>query len=108
MGLYGNPFFYQCMDTLKSLKHMDLSNNSLSGPLPLEYGASGLIELTLSFNYFSGHIPKSICCKLRILLVLDLSDNHLEGELSECSENPNLVFLHLSNNRFSGKFPSTL
>jgi Leucine-rich repeat (LRR) protein len=74
----------------------------------LEYGASGLIELTLSFNYFSGYIPEFICCKLRSLLVLDLSDNLLEGELPHCSEKPNLVFLHLSNNRFSGKFPSAL
>ncbi|KAF7076859.1 hypothetical protein CFC21_081462 [Triticum aestivum] len=93
--------------TLNNLKHLDLSHNSLSGPLPLEFVAKGLVELTLSSNSFTGHIPDSIC-KLRNLLVLDLSGNLLDGELPQCSQKPNLVFLLLSHNKFSGKFPSSL
>ncbi|XP_020149236.1 uncharacterized protein [Aegilops tauschii subsp. strangulata] len=95
------------MVSLKNLRHMDLSHNSFSGPLRIETGAQFLLELSLSSNYFSGHIPGSIC-QLRNLLVLDLSDNFLEGELPQCSHELNLVFLLLSNNGFSGKFPSSL
>nr|AAD50430.1 Cf2/Cf5 disease resistance protein homolog [Hordeum vulgare subsp. vulgare] len=100
-------FTREHMVSLKNLRHMDLSHNSFSGPLPIETRAQFLKELTLSSNYFSGHIPESIC-QLRNLLVLDLSDNFLEGELPHCSHKPNLVFLLLSNNGFSGKFPSSL
>jgi Leucine-rich repeat (LRR) protein len=91
------------LDTLESLHHLDLSNNSFSGTLPSEYGAQGLIELTLSFNYFSGNIPESIC-ELRNLLVLDLSNNFLEGELPWCPHSK-LVFLHMSNNHFFWQVP---
>uniref|UniRef100_A0A453MQ76 Leucine-rich repeat-containing N-terminal plant-type domain-containing protein n=2 Tax=Aegilops tauschii subsp. strangulata TaxID=200361 RepID=A0A453MQ76_AEGTS len=92
---------------LKNLEHLDLSHNSFSGPMPLEFGAYKLVELTLSSNYFSGHIPISVCM-LRNLLVLDLSDNLLVGELPRCSREPNLVFLLLSHNHLSGKLPSSL
>ncbi|KAF7076860.1 hypothetical protein CFC21_081463 [Triticum aestivum] len=93
--------------SLKNLEHLGLSHNSLLGHLPSEFGATGLVELTLSYNYFSGHIPESICM-LWDLLVLDLSNNLLMGGLPRCSRKPNLAFLLLSHNKFSGKFPSSL
>ncbi|XP_047094660.1 LRR receptor-like serine/threonine-protein kinase GSO1 [Lolium rigidum] len=91
---------------LKNLKNLDLSHNAFSGPVPIYSQPQAFITLTLSFNYFNGHIPEYIC-QLRDLVVLDLSNNLLEGKLPQCSYEL-LLFILLSNNSFSGKFPSSL
>ncbi|EMS59073.1 LRR receptor-like serine/threonine-protein kinase GSO1 [Triticum urartu] len=91
----------------RSLTQVDLSMNSLSGPLPSDFGAPALTVLSLSSNYITGHVPSPIC-KLQNLAFLDLSQNRFEGEFPWCSSMPNLRFVHLSNNNFSGNFPPFL
>ncbi|KAM0864031.1 hypothetical protein ACQ4PT_044190 [Festuca glaucescens] len=91
----------------RSLIGVGISMNCLSGPLPLDFGAPNLTELSLSSNHLTGHVPRAIC-QLQNLVTLDLSSNHLEGEFPSCSAMPGMEFLILSNNDFSGNFPSWL
>jgi Leucine-rich repeat (LRR) protein len=91
----------------RSLIGVGISMNCLSGPLPLDFGAPNLTELSLSSNHLTGHVPRAIC-QLQNLVTLDLSSNLLEGEFPSCSTMPNMEFLILSNNNFSGNFPSWL
>uniref|UniRef100_I1NPF7 non-specific serine/threonine protein kinase n=1 Tax=Oryza glaberrima TaxID=4538 RepID=I1NPF7_ORYGL len=101
---------------------LDISNNSLSGPLPLIFGAPMLTQLVLSINKINGTIPSYICV-LKYLEVLDLSDNFLVGKLPRCSNgseskqelnmSPDSTQMQLSalilyNNDLSGKFPEFL
>ncbi|KAF2922733.1 hypothetical protein DAI22_07g136100 [Oryza sativa Japonica Group] len=69
-----------------NITYFDLSNNSLSGPLPSDLGAPRLEELRLYSNYITGTIP-AYFCQLRRLVSLYLSSNHLTGEFPQCSDN---------------------
>ncbi|XP_051208282.1 uncharacterized protein [Lolium perenne] len=90
----------------RSLTELAISMNSLSGPLPLDFGGPNLIQLSLSSNYLTGHVPKAIC-ESKHMAILDLSNNLFEGEFPRCSA-MSIAFLLLSNNNFSGNFPSWL
>jgi Leucine-rich repeat (LRR) protein len=57
---------------------LDISKNSLSGPLPQNIGAPNHSDLLLSDNDISGSVPRYIC-QLPFLSVLDLAKNRLEG-----------------------------
>ncbi|KAK7850037.1 receptor-like protein EIX2 [Quercus suber] len=86
---------------------IDLSANSLEGPLP--HFATNLTILNLSKNQFSGSI--SSLCKIngQLLAYLDLSNNRLSGRLPNCfMQWPKLVILNLAGNHFSGEVPSSL
>uniref|UniRef100_A0A8R7RCK3 Leucine-rich repeat-containing N-terminal plant-type domain-containing protein n=1 Tax=Triticum urartu TaxID=4572 RepID=A0A8R7RCK3_TRIUA len=95
------------------LTDLDLSRNNLDGPLPLDFGAPGLIKLILFDNSITGAVPSSLC-KLRSLRLLDISENNLTGLIPNCSADPsttdltNIVNLSLRNNSLSGEFPSFL
>ncbi|KAF8657050.1 hypothetical protein HU200_060387 [Digitaria exilis] len=105
--LSSNQLTGQIPTLLPDLLILDLSNNSLSGPLPTEMKYANLIELSLFSNQITGHIPESFC-KLG-LAVLDLSNNFLEGELPPClGVMEDMEFMALSNNSLSGEFPSFL
>ncbi|RXH73573.1 hypothetical protein DVH24_016395 [Malus domestica] len=68
---------------LKNLRILDLSNNSISGPIPVSLGnLSRLEELIISDNSFEGPIPVSLG-NLSSLEVLIISDNSFEGVVSE-------------------------
>jgi hypothetical protein len=98
-----------------NLTGLDLSRNNVVGPLPIDFGAPGLITLILYDNMISGAIPSSLC-RLRSLRLLDLSRNNLNGSITNCLVNESstnttslsIVNLSLRNNSLSGEFPSLL
>jgi LRR receptor-like serine/threonine-protein kinase FLS2 len=95
--------------SLTYILEVDLSSNSLSGPLSLEIGnLKVLIVLELSRNQLSGHIPATIG-SLKELANLSLANNQLEGSIPESfGELVSLEFLDLSSNKLSGKIPKSL
>nr|CAD1824177.1 unnamed protein product [Ananas comosus var. bracteatus] len=100
-----------------NLSLLMISENSLSGPLPTNFGAPYLEALALSNNRISGTIhPSSLCQSLEYLQFVDLSNNLLTGMFPPCSMDPEmaglagvpLLVLSLSNNSLVGTFPSFL
>lgn len=93
-----------------SLQSLDLSGNSLSGPLPAQICSwlPYLVNLDLSSNSFSGSIPPEfINCKFLNTLVL--SDNKLTGSIPyEIGLLDRLKLLSVSNNGLSGSIPDDL
>jgi Leucine-rich repeat (LRR) protein len=69
----------------RHLVELDISRNSLSGPMPQNFGAPYLSDLLLSENSINGTIPVQIC-ELQHLEVLDLAKNSLIGQFPLCSE----------------------
>ncbi|KAK3183910.1 hypothetical protein Dsin_031196 [Dipteronia sinensis] len=88
------------------LGQLNLSNNLLSGPLPLSLSNfSSLQILLLCGNQFSGPIPTSIG-NLSQVLKLDLSRNLLSGEIPpEIGNCYHLTYLDMSQNNLSGSIP---
>lgn len=86
---------------------IDLSNNNLSGSVPLEmYMLTGIQSLNLSHNMLSGTIPKEID-NLEPLESFDLSRNLFSGEIPQTMSSLHyLEVLNLSFNNFMGKIPS--
>ncbi|GFZ05714.1 receptor like protein 29 [Actinidia rufa] len=83
------------ISSLESLHILTLSQNRLSGTIPVE---------VFGLNVF-GTIPTTIG-QLGMLQKLDLSSNSLFGTIPDTIENlKSLVFIALSNNKFRGKFP---
>ncbi|OAY73047.1 putative inactive receptor kinase [Ananas comosus] len=90
-----------------SLTYLDLSKNSLSGPLPPEIGRlSGLKLLNIGKNNFSGQIPKEIGL-LQNLQYVDLSSNELDGTIPS-GFTDGLVGFNVSYNNLSGNVPNNL
>ncbi|AEE35564.1 unnamed protein product [Arabidopsis thaliana] len=91
---------------LKLLFGMDLSENELSGEIPVEFG--GLLELralNLSHNNLSGVIPKSIS-SMEKMESFDLSFNRLQGRIpSQLTELTSLSVFKVSHNNLSGVIP---
>uniref|UniRef100_A0ACD5X9C8 Uncharacterized protein n=1 Tax=Avena sativa TaxID=4498 RepID=A0ACD5X9C8_AVESA len=95
----------------KQLAELDISRNSLSGPLPQNFGGPLLEDLLLSENSINGTIPIYIC-EMQ-LVVLDLAKNFLVGHLPRCSEGTtklsrSISALVLNENSLSGEFSSFL
>ncbi|TVT96829.1 hypothetical protein EJB05_57904, partial [Eragrostis curvula] len=91
----------------RNLTSLDISNNSLTEPLPPTFGVPYLQVLSLFSNHISGLIPSSIC-KCTQLGALDLANNFFEGELPLCLGKTQMMTLQLSSNSFSGEFPQFL
>ncbi|RHN77914.1 putative protein kinase RLK-Pelle-LRR-XII-1 family [Medicago truncatula] len=122
----------QTFGYLDGLIYIDLANNSLTGPIPSEFGnlkhlsalylnlnkLSGeipkylascldLTELWLGINFFYGAIPLFLGSSLRSLEVLDLSVNNFSSIIP--IELENLTFLNnlnLSFNNLYGEVPT--
>eukprot|EP00257_Ricinus_communis_P002153 XP_002513051.3 receptor-like protein EIX1 [Ricinus communis] len=89
------------------VKAIDLSNNNLSGEIPMNITSLvGLQSLSFSQNSLTGRIPKDIGA-MQSLESIDFSQNHLFGEIPESiSSLTFLSHLNLSNNKLTGKIPS--
>ncbi|XP_075637130.1 receptor like protein 24-like [Castanea sativa] len=85
---------------------IDVSNNSLYGPIPEEIGKlKSLIVLNFSHNALTGHIPPSMG-NLTMLESLDLSSNKLTGEIPvQLTDLTFLEVLNLSFNQLVGPIP---
>ncbi|KAJ4883123.1 putative inactive receptor kinase [Raphanus sativus] len=101
-----------------SLRSLNLSMNSLEGPIPFRgSGASELMAISsdpqmelldLSTNSLTGALPGDIGTMERIR-VLNVANNKLSGELpSELNKLSDLEYLDLSNNDFNGQIPDKL
>ncbi|XP_062001681.1 receptor-like protein EIX2 [Rosa rugosa] len=90
---------------LRSLQHLDLSNNSFWGSIPefiISNLSSSLQTLYLSHNIFNGSIPQSLG-KLSQLVSLDLSNNVFNGSIPQSlGKLSQLVSLDLSYNSWEG------
>lgn len=93
-----------------AVNNLDLSGNSLTGPIPPELcdWIPYLVTLDLSGNSLSGPIPPELSnCKF--LNTLDLSSNSLSGEIPpSLSRLDRLKHLDLSHNSLTGEIPATL
>uniref|UniRef100_A0A0D9YQE5 non-specific serine/threonine protein kinase n=1 Tax=Oryza glumipatula TaxID=40148 RepID=A0A0D9YQE5_9ORYZ len=85
---------------LPHLVHLDLSLNSLSGPIPSDIGhLAELSYLDISNNMLTGSIPPSI----------DLSSNQFTGSIPpQIGQCHNLSSLRLRNNLLTGPIPEEL
>ncbi|KAK1302754.1 Leucine-rich repeat receptor-like serine/threonine-protein kinase BAM3 [Acorus calamus] len=91
------------------LSQLNLSNNRLSGPIPVSIGNfSGIQNLLLGGNRFTGAVPPELG-RLKRVLKIDLSRNNFTGsippELGGCEL---LTFLDLSRNSLGGAVPIEL
>ncbi|KAJ4723870.1 putative Receptor protein kinase [Melia azedarach] len=101
---------------LKSLVDLELSNNQLTGAIPLFLGEipqelgklSTLNKLNFRENQLSGHLPEALGL-LTELEYLDLSSNILRESIPKSVGNLlKLYYLNLSNNQFSQNIPTEL
>ncbi|KAG8381052.1 hypothetical protein BUALT_Bualt06G0081600 [Buddleja alternifolia] len=93
--------------TLQLVMTLDLSDNVLSGSIPIEI--TQLIQLqalNLSRNSLTGNIPESIA-DMQFLESLDISMNWLSGEIPQSITRLTfLSHLNLSYNNLTGRIPS--
>ena len=93
----------------ESLVELNLSNNSLEGPIPPEIGSlAGLTALSLDGNWLWGPIPAGLG-NLTNLKILSLSSNNLGGPIpSELGGLSQLTELSLADNDLQGPIPAEL
>lgn len=91
---------------MESMQALDLSANRLSGTIPVEIRCcAGLVYVNLSRNMLQGSLPSSMDT-LRYLQVLDLCFNGLTGVLPQSLQTARgLRFANFSYNNFSGEVP---
>uniref|UniRef100_A0ACD5TC96 Uncharacterized protein n=1 Tax=Avena sativa TaxID=4498 RepID=A0ACD5TC96_AVESA len=95
-------------DGMPTLSHIDIRNNSLSGPVPSGIGSLLMLQvLSLKYNQLSGPVPPTIFNMSRIVVLsLGYNDN-LTGYISSNTSFslPMLQNLNLNNNKFKGPIP---
>ncbi|KAF2314331.1 hypothetical protein GH714_025432 [Hevea brasiliensis] len=97
------PFSF-CQEN-NALMLLDLSNNSLSGALPVSLGnCTSLSFLNIAQNNLSSSIP-AVLENAKSLSYLDLTGNHFEGSFPSFEKLQNLVVLKMGYNNFVGKIP---
>ncbi|XP_071733190.1 uncharacterized protein [Rutidosis leptorrhynchoides] len=99
---------FLCQISNLSLTHLDLSNNSFSGPLPdCLWNFQNLKVLNLRNNKLSGRLLSTNGGVLSALEVFFFNNNNFSGELPLSLGNfTKLTFLDLGNNHFSGYVPT--
>ncbi|XP_050382666.1 receptor-like protein EIX2 [Argentina anserina] len=93
--------------TLYLVNNLDLSNNNLSGDMPMELTTLvKLWTLNLSMNHLTGKIPSKMG-NMELIETLDLSINNLSGTIPPSMVSLTfLAHLNLSYNNLSGEIPT--
>ncbi|KAK4268202.1 hypothetical protein QN277_024888 [Acacia crassicarpa] len=105
LSLSGNPFAcgpFPDFSRFSELESLDIRNTSLQGSIPQSFGhLPYLFQLYLSDNNLTGPLP--VFAGLVSLNIVDLSNNRLNGNIhpSAFGQVPNLVALWLSSNRLN-------
>ncbi|KAM0871718.1 hypothetical protein ACQ4PT_039204 [Festuca glaucescens] len=87
LDLSSNQFNGSVPQLPQNIMTLDLSRNSLSGPLPFNVRSPISIDTLILFdNQFTGTIPTSLC-QMKFLTVLDIGNNMITGQFPRCSEN---------------------
>ncbi|XP_027172890.1 receptor-like protein Cf-9 homolog [Coffea eugenioides] len=94
--------------TFDKLFYLNLSHNFLTGTIDQLPVTPYLDSLDVSSNSLQGPIPRSIC-NSTFLTILDLSNNNLSGPIPQCLGNSSqsLEAMDLGNNRLFGTIPTT-
>lgn len=106
-SLYGS--FPQALADIASLNKLDISENQVTGSVPI-FGSKDLLEVVLGSNSFTGKIPDTGFASLHHpnLVWLDLSFNKLSGSIPPAiASMEDLEILELSNNNLTGSIPAT-
>ncbi|XP_065630990.1 receptor-like protein EIX2 [Quercus suber] len=106
---FAGPIPSNIGDLMTTLEILDLSENLLSGKIPLSIRKMIYLSiLDLNSNQLSGKLP-NYWNELQDLKVVDISYNSLHGKIPRSMGfSSNLSILVLSNNHFYGEIPSTL
>ncbi|KAK3421487.1 hypothetical protein EUGRSUZ_G02131 [Eucalyptus grandis] len=104
-------------DILLNVEHIDLTNNTLKGPISrMDLNKMPLLGLLgLADNNLSGSIPNSLWA-MENLYLLDLARNQLSGTIPSLSpisrmdgnKMPRLIYFYLQDNNLSGSIPNSL
>ncbi|CAA7036859.1 unnamed protein product [Microthlaspi erraticum] len=101
--------FPSSMGDMKKIIFLDLSYNNFSGKLPKSFltGCSSLKYLSLSYNKFVGHVLPG-GTSFTTLRMLRIDNNLFTGKIGVglLSSTRSLAFLDMSNNRLQGAIPS--
>ncbi|CAI9273680.1 unnamed protein product [Lactuca saligna] len=91
---------------LKLLTSLDLSDNNLSGNIPISIGGcTSLLFFSLKGNTFQGMVPPSLS-SMKGVSTLDLSHNNLSGQFPQFLQQLTLLeYVNLSFNDFEGNVP---
>nr|XP_018472627.1 PREDICTED: protein STRUBBELIG-RECEPTOR FAMILY 2-like [Raphanus sativus] len=90
---------------MTSLLSLNLSHNSLSGPLANVFSGLQIKEMDLSFNNLTGDLPSSFGTLMN-LNSLYLQHNRFTGSIIYLADLP-LTDLNIEDNQFSGIFPTS-
>ncbi|PON73622.1 Leucine rich receptor kinase [Trema orientale] len=93
----------------RSLQFLDASGNQIAGPIPPSIGdLPSLLALNLSWNLLQGEIPFSLG-QIKVMKYLSLAGNNLTGSIpSSFGQFHSLEVLDLSSNSLTGEIPRDL
>lgn len=97
------------LENCSSMTSLDLSSNSLSGPIPADISKrlAYVTNLDLSYNSFSGEIPESLA-NCTYLNTVNLQNNKLTGTIpGQLGGLSRLTDFNVAGNKLSGQIPSS-
>ncbi|KAJ3678420.1 hypothetical protein LUZ60_002223 [Juncus effusus] len=93
--------------SLQYFYELDLSNNNLSGPFPVNViPLTGLTFLDIRFNKFLGNVPSPIF--MISYEALFLNNNFFDGQIPDDLGSSPVEYLTFANNRFTGSIPPSI